>query len=141
MKPKRSRRSDAVKRLEAPEQIAYVQWFRLQYPAYKDALMANMAGIKLTGTERQRWAQMAKQKAMGFKSGVSDTQIAIPNENYVGLWIEFKKPGSTIKDVTETQIAHIELMNKLGHFATWADTFEKAKAITQDYMLTAVKIL
>ena len=140
LKPKRSCRRDPIKRLEAPEQKAYVKWFRLQYPQYAKALMANMAGVGLSGNENQRAAQVSNQKAMGFKKGVSDIQIAVPNDNYVGLWIEFKKPGSTIKDVRPDQIEHAELMNQLGHFATWSDTFEKAKEITQEYMKTAVKI-
>ena len=143
MKPlkKVSRKSDKPPaKLEAPEQMAFVQWFRMQYGPYSGALMANMAGIKLSGTQQQRFAQMAKQKAMGFKKGVSDIHISVPNAKHAGLWIEFKKPGSTIKALKPEQITHLELMNNLGYYATWADSFESAQAITKTYMKTAVKL-
>ncbi len=41
----------------------------------------------------------SRLKAEGVKQGVPDVFVPIPNNQYAGLWIEFKRPG------TETQKA------------------------------------
>ena len=124
---------------EALEQKAYVSWFRMQYPKYAGALMAHI-GVKLTGNEFQRANQMREQKAIGYKKGISDIQLAIPNDKYAGLWIEFKAPGKTWCSVSQYQRDHLELMSALGYSAHWVTSFEQAQKITQNYMVTAVSL-
>ena len=119
---------------EYAEQCAYVQWFRTQYPKYAEALMANMAGQQLSGTKLQRQIKVGREKKAGFKSGVSDIQIAVPNHTYHGLWIEFKAPGKDFSFVKQNQRDHMNLMNALGYHATWVNSSDKAIAITKEYM-------
>lgn len=119
---------------EYDEQCSFVAWFRAQYPKYAKAMMSNMAGQKLSGSAIQRKLKVQREKKAGFKSGVSDIQIAVPNHTYHGLWIEFKAPGKTASSLSVDQVEHMDLMNLLGYKAVWCDTAEKAIAITKEYM-------
>jgi hypothetical protein len=126
--------SQPVNHPEYDEQCAFVAWFRAQYPKYAKAMMSNMAGQKLAGTAIQRKLKVQREKKAGFKSGVSDIQIAVPNHTYHGLWIEFKAPGKPLSSLSVDQVSHIELMNALGYQATWVNSADKAIAITKEYM-------
>jgi hypothetical protein len=69
---------------EHSEQVAFVQWFRLQFPGVLIFSVPN--GSHLAGTTAQRAAQVARLKAEGMVSGVPDLEI--PEWN---LYIEMKR--------------------------------------------------
>jgi hypothetical protein len=69
---------------EHSEQVAFVQWFRLQFPGVLIFAIPN--GAHLAGTIAQRAAQVARLKAEGMLPGVPDLEI--PEWN---LYIEMKR--------------------------------------------------
>jgi hypothetical protein len=69
---------------EHSEQVAFVQWFRLQFPGVLIFAIPN--GAHLAGTIAQRAAQVARLKAEGMVAGVPDVEI--PEWN---LYVEMKR--------------------------------------------------
>lgn len=119
---------------EYDQQVTVVSWFRLTHRKHRDCIWAVVNERKFTGTKGQRMGQMAKLKKSGFKSGVSDLQIAVSAGGYHGLFIEMKDIGKTYSSVTTKQREHIALMNQMGYFATWAAGADEAIKIITEYM-------
>jgi hypothetical protein len=69
---------------EHTEQVAFVQWFRLQFPGVLIFAIPN--GAHLAGTIAQRAAQVARLKAEGMVSGVPDLEIP-----EWGCYVEMKR--------------------------------------------------
>lgn len=69
---------------ESRLQQACIQWFRLQFPD----LALNIFAIGNGGFRRLSEARI--MKAEGVTAGVADIQIVYPNDEYHGLFIEFK---------------------------------------------------
>lgn len=70
--------------LEHQLQAACVHWFRWRFPQYERLLFAIPNGGRrdvITG---------ARLKAEGVMAGVADLQLAVPAQNYHGLFIEMK---------------------------------------------------
>lgn len=65
-------------------QVAFVRWFRMQYPEYAHALFAVPNG------GRRDAVTGAKLKAEGVLAGVSDLIFLKSNAHYGALLIEFK---------------------------------------------------
>lgn len=92
--------------IEESNQIAFVSWFRLQYPKYKKRITLPSFGVNI-GPVRMR-----KLKKMGLTSGYPDIFIAVPRMLSVfdyscGLFIEMKAKG-------EKAMAHqLEIHNEL----------------------------
>ena len=119
---------------EHTQQKMVVKWFKMQYPEYRDCIIAIPNGSHLAGKGSQRYAQVNKLKAEGMKLGTSDLFIAVPLKGKAGLWVEMKDEGKTLCTVSDTQLDHIKLMISVGYSAHWAAGFDKAKAIIEDYM-------
>ncbi len=93
---------------ESSDQIAALDWLRLQHP---EVALHTMH----IGNERKTTPQMgAILKRMGVLKGVSDLFIAWPNGVYHGLFIEVK---SKTGKVTPEQIAFTNRMKLKGYFA------------------------
>ena len=120
---------------EHDHQTAVVEWFKMQYPQYKDCIMAIPNGQLLGG--RNKFALMAKLKKEGFKNGVSDLFIAIPMNGKCGLWVEMKDAGKTQCDVKPAQQAHLDLMISMGYEGIWAAGSDIAMAAIKVYMKEA----
>lgn len=102
-KPRPARRFVAS---EHDEQVAFVAWFRLQFP--KVLIFAIPNGAYLSGTPGQRAAQMARLKAEGLMPGVPD--LHVPEWN---LWIEFKRQsGGHVSPVQSDIIATLRDMGR-----------------------------
>lgn len=102
-KPRAARRFVAS---EHDEQVAFVAWFRLQFP--KILIFAIPNGAYLSGTPGQRAAQMARLKAEGLMPGVPD--LHVPEWN---LWIEFKRQsGGRVSPVQSDIIATLRDMGR-----------------------------
>lgn len=126
---------------EHKEQVAYISWFKLQYPKYEKAIFSNPNGADISGYSTKglsiktvKSIKMKKMKKEGFKNGVSDVQLTVPRGGYHGLWVEMKRVNGKEKDVSDDQMAHIILMRELGHKAEWAAGAEEAIRITKAYM-------
>lgn len=104
---------------EHQEQAAFVQWFRLQFPNVLIFAIPN--GASLSGTTRQRAAQMARLKAEGFLPGVPD--LCVPKWN---LWIEFKRTSGG--RVSERQSSAIAALRAMRHTVIVAKGFDDARA-------------
>ncbi|MCK5611136.1 VRR-NUC domain-containing protein [Candidatus Pacearchaeota archaeon] len=118
---------------EHDEQVALVSWFKTQYPKYKDCIIAIPNGAHLAGSPKQRARKIAKMKKEGLKNGVSDLFIAVPVGNKSGLWIEMKDTNKTRCSVSESQMAHLELMREVGYEAVWCAGFENARTAIYAY--------
>jgi len=121
---------------EHDEQAAVVRWFKLQYPKYKDCILAIPNGSIINtggkggskGIGRLKW--LIKE---GFKTGVSDLFIAVPRNDFGGLWIEMKDVGKKERSVTKPQMDHLILMREVGYDAEWCAGFEEAKRVIETY--------
>ena len=80
----RVRRPKPVAPLEHHEQVAFVQWFRLQHPRVLIYAIPN--GASLAGDEKQRAILMGRLKAEGLTPGVPDLHIPAWS-----LYIEMKR--------------------------------------------------
>ena len=94
---------------ESNEQIAAMDWLRLQHPKIAEHTMH-------IGNERKA-SHFAGyiMKRMGTLKGASDLFCAWPSGGYYGLFIEVK---SKIGKPTPDQRAFIERMNSVGYYAT-----------------------
>jgi hypothetical protein len=115
---------------ESSEQIAVVQWFRLQYPKYRLISIPN--GQMIGG--KNKYALIAKYKAEGLTPGVSDLFLCVPKNGYGGLWLEMKARGKGESDLSPDQRLWLSDMDKIGYRAEWAAGFEQAKGIIEDYL-------
>jgi hypothetical protein len=122
---------------EHKHQSIVVLWFKMAYPDYKDCIMSIPNGQILGG--KNKFALIKKLKREGFKNGVSDLFIAVPNEGKCGLWIEMKDQGKTYSSVSESQRDHIELMNRMGYDAVWCAGSDEAIDKVSGYMSGLVK--
>ena len=80
-KPKKRARS---KEEEHRIQTSCVQWFRLEFPEYRNLLFAVPNG----GARSAREGKSLKDE--GVLAGVSDLFLAVPNAQYHGYFIEMK---------------------------------------------------
>ncbi len=115
---------------ESTEQIAVVEWFRLQYPKYRLISVPN--GQMIGG--KNKYALIAKYKAEGLTSGVSDLFLCVPKNGYGGLWLEMKDRGKGASNLSDDQALWLSDMGKIGYRAAWAAGFDEAKIIIEDYL-------
>ena len=98
------------------EQVAFARWLTIK----KIPFFAIPNGTYLAGTQMQRVKQMAKLKAEGFKAGVADLAILLPNKI---VFIEMKRTKGGV--VSEHQIEWLQLFNTFSyceaHVAKGAD--------------------
>lgn len=95
--------------LEALEQIAAMDWFRLQYP-YLTHLMMHIPNER----KCSKWYGSILRK-MGVISGASDLFFAYPRGTYHGMFLEVK----TLKGkLTPNQQRFLEDMHAQRYFAT-----------------------
>ena len=120
---------------EHDHQATVVKWFKMQYPQYKDCIMAIPNGQLLGG--RNKFALMKKLKKEGFKNGVSDLFVAVPMNGKCGLWVEMKDAGKTRCSVSNDQQAHLDLMITMGYEGIWAAGSDIAMAAIKVYMKEA----
>lgn len=114
-----------AKDLEHLEQVAVIQWFRLQYPRYSKCLWAIPNG----GIRHIRTA--IKLKKEGVLSGVSDLFLMIPKGTKHGLFIEMKSKDGKL---SESQKEFIGTATIMGYQAETCYGFEPAKKIITDYL-------
>lgn len=109
-----------------PEQIEMIKifdWIRKN----------NLAEFAFHIANERKSSQQAGSllKRMGVKSGVSDIFIAIPSNEFHGLWLELKAGKNR---PTESQMKFLEDMRSKGYEALWCTGADKAKQIITDYL-------
>lgn len=121
---------------EHDQQVAVVKWFKLQYPQYKDCIIAipNGSIVARNKSLGSMYAKIKKMEAEGVKKGTSDLFIAVPRRDKHGLWVEMKDVKKTLCSVSKEQREHLDLMNEMGYEAIWCAGFDVAKAAIEVYM-------
>lgn len=117
---------------EHDEQVAVVQWFRLQYPQYR--LIAIPNGQWIAGEGKRKHALINKYRAEGLTPGVSDLFLCVARHGRHGLWIEMKARGKTASSLSEAQKIWRDDMINAGYDAAWMAGFEQAKKLIEDYL-------
>lgn len=110
---------------ESQEQIALMDWLRLQYPDVAKHT------IYITNERKQSAHMGALFKRKGLLPGASDLFIAWPNNTYHGLFIELK---TKIGIVSPTQKEFLKRMNAKGYLARVARGADEAITVIRDYL-------
>lgn len=125
-------------REEEQNQVAFVAWFRSQFPQYADLLTLGSIGENI-GPKR-----MARLKQMGLTPGFPDLFLALPMGEkittdrgdlwyylYHGLYIEMKSP----KGRMSSNQFNIHAKLKEQKYAVWiARNWLEAKDVMIDYL-------
>jgi hypothetical protein len=115
---------------EESEQVAFVGWFRVQYPHYK--ALINIVSIGENVGPRR----MARLKKMGLTPGWPDLLLAIPGPRSLGLFIEMKSKKGRLHG-GQPEI-HSKLIEQ-GYKVTVCYSFEDARNVTKEYLSEKLK--
>ncbi len=117
---------------EHEEQKAVISWFNVQHKALKGRLIAVPNGAHLAGTQRQRFAKMARMKAEGLSPGFPDLFLPYPSKGFHGLAIEMKrvKGSATSKE----QLDWLEWLPQQGYLAVLCKGADAAIDTIQAYL-------
>jgi len=77
-------------------------------------------------------AEAAKLKAMGVKRGVPDIFLPVRSANFIGLWIELKKPIKGI--VSDEQDEWLDYLMKQGYATRVCFGWEEARDALLEYL-------
>jgi hypothetical protein len=116
---------------EHTEQVAVIQWYRMQYPKYAKCLFSIPNGAHLAGDARLRAIKMNNLKASGLVPGVSDLMLMIPKGGWHGLFIEMKVKGGKVSISQKEFMGAATLM---GYQAVVCYGFESAKDAITEYL-------
>ncbi len=119
---------------EHEQQVTVVSWFKVKYPKYAKCIMSIPNSQMMLKYPRERARVMNYLKREGFKKGVSDLFIAVPRKGKHGLWVEMKDVKKTLRSVNPEQIAHLNLMVKMGYEGIWCAGADVAMAAIETYM-------
>ena len=114
---------------EHAEQVALMQWFKLQHP--KLIMFSIPNGAHLAGDNRLRAIKMNNMKAEGLIAGVSDLFLMMPTIKYHGLFIEMKVKGGKVSDNQKVFINNAIL---IGYQSIVCYGFEQAKNAINEYL-------
>ena len=119
-------KSKVVKRhTESNEQIAAMDWLRLQHPKIAEYTLH-------IGNERKASYYAGYiMKRMGVLKGASDLFMAWPNGGYHGLFIEIK---SKIGKPTPEQLAFLERMKNVGYKTAVCYGADEVISTMQEYL-------
>lgn len=114
---------------EHQEQARLLQWIAY-YPLIAPYLIAIPNGGYRSITEAKRL------KAEGVRAGVSDLFLALPNDDYSGLWIELKakQANGYYARPTQQQLNWLTLMKQAGYDGLVAQGMEQAKNKIIEYI-------
>lgn len=118
-----------MNKIEERDQVAFVGWFRLQYPGYYDLLTLASFGENV-GARR-----MARLKQMGLRPGYPDLVLYHPK--WIGeklipaLFIEMKTKTGRLS-VDQIQVHHI--LKSENYQVEVARSWEEAKDIIVNYI-------
>ena len=117
-----------MKKIEEANQVAFVRWFRYQYPALAPLLTLGSFGENV-GPKR-----MNRLKQMGLTPGYPDLILYWPKEvrdrQYCGLFIEMKTKTGRVSEVQ----ANIHFILQRNYIVTVAHSFDEARDIITEYL-------
>lgn len=77
-------------------------------------------------------------KAIGWRKGLPDYQLAYPNSKYHGMWLEMKRTCDKSKKLREEQSEWINNLSAVGYYANFAYGFTDAVIQTLKYLTDVV---
>lgn len=116
---------------EHQEQVAVIQWFRLQHKKYAKCLFSIPNGAHLAGDARLRAIKMNAMKAEGLLPGVSDLMLIVPKAGWHGLFIEMKSKDGHLSEAQKEFMGAATLM---GYQSVVCYGFEDAKEAITNYL-------
>lgn len=115
------------KNLEDLELIKFFEWI-----SWEEKIDPRLQVIWHTANERKcSWQQGKILKQKGVRKGVLDVCVPIPNNQYCGLFIEFKQPG---EEMSADQYSFSKKVQAIGHLVTIAYSGDQAIAILKSYL-------
>lgn len=109
---------------EYEECKAYFTWAQYN-PILKEYL------IKIVNEGKRTPQNGHRLKLIGLRAGLPDYYLPVPNNNFLGLWVEMKtKSGS----LSQYQKEWLFKLNKLGHCAKSCRGWQEAAQLTMDYL-------
>lgn len=118
--------------IEHDEQAALIRWWAGVCESY--GLSEKHLFAIPNGGQRNRIVA-SRLKDEGVRAGVPDLFLAVPINNFSGLFIEMKKPKGG--RVTDVQKEYSALLNKAGYKAIVACGFQAAQDEITDYLAGA----
>lgn len=106
-------------------QINVVNWFKHNFPHYEKDIH------HFANQRRCTPQQGAMLKRMGVTKGVSDLHLALPKDDYAGMWLELKVGAGK---PTKEQLDFIEHKKNRGYYATWVTGEKNAKIEILNYL-------
>lgn len=113
--------------LEHDIQTAFIHWVRL---AEKMDWRLQLL-FAVPNAAKRNPVVAARMKREGLRAGVPDTMLPYPSGPFIGLAIEFKRPGKT---TSESQDEYIPLLVKAGWLVAICTDAEAAIRTVQDYL-------
>lgn len=116
-------------RIEAQEQEALVEWFKLAHPEHILFAIPN-------GLVRNVY-QAASNVRGGLVKGMPDLMLAVPRKPYGGLFIELKRPsywGVTAGVLSIEQKDMINRLNNAGYLAMACWGWIEAQRAIEEYL-------
>jgi hypothetical protein len=110
---------------EHTEQVALIQWYRMQYPKYAKYLFSIPNG------GARHIVAAVKLKQSGVLAGVSDLFLMIPKDGWHGLFIEMKVKGGK---VSSSQKEFMTVATAMGYKAVVCYGFDEAKDAITEYL-------
>lgn len=117
---------------EHDHQAAVIKWFDNQYPSDCHLLMAYPSGAIMGG--KNKWGLINKMKKEGWRKGVPDLFLAIPNDEYHGLFIEMKDNKKSCKPSAE-QTKFIADLESKGYRAEVCWGSDQAIDLIKQYLI------
>lgn len=115
---------------EYQHQKEFVAWFRAVHPNLVRCLRLSLNGVSLPPSPKT-FRALNSFKASGMVKGESDLFLAIPTDDYHGLFIEMKKEGGKLSVI---QAEYLAFMRGLGYQGIVCYSFEEAKAEFEQYL-------
>jgi len=112
-------------RIEDSNQKALITWFNMQYPYFKDFLVAVRNEAKRTPGGHINAIQM------GLKQGFPDLMLLIPRKSFHGLCIEMKSPKGRC---TPKQKRYHEALPTMGYSVAVCYSWLEGKKVIEDYL-------
>lgn len=111
--PNKVTRHKSTEPTEHQLQKALIDWWGKACKGYNlpnFALFAVPNGSVLAGDNVQKAISMNRMKAEGFRNGVPDLMLCVPNVEYHGLWIEMKSRVGRVSPSQEEFHTHLRCM-------------------------------
>lgn len=113
---------------ESQSQQATVKWWA-QYALHREIPQITLMAFPMQGARTAR--NGARLKAEGMRAGISDMFLALPREDFAGLWIENKTSKGRL---TETQIAFQNVMARNGYKVVTCRSSDETKKEIKAYL-------